>query len=120
MKTIKPSNDRQVQPVLTTSSGAEPPYMAAFKKHIELTAFGFPFDLRENDFQAGWYAKANEVTPQPITKTSPHMDWWESLSEDNVIQLTKDYAFYGHDEGITERDIKWIWACEDKPSPNHS
>lgn len=40
--------------------------------------------------------------------------WWENLSEEEQRSLEIDYGYYGHDEGLTYSEIKFMYDEEHK------
>ena len=46
------------------------------------------------------------------TTTTEVNNWWNNLSEEEQKSLEIDYGYYGHDEGLTEDDIVYMFICE--------
>ena len=42
------------------------------------------------------------------------LEWRDSLSDEEWIQLQKDYGYYGHDEGVTVEEVTYIYKSENK------
>lgn len=40
------------------------------------------------------------------------IDWWDNLSNIECIGLERKYGFYGHDIGVTEDDILFMYEEE--------
>ena len=38
--------------------------------------------------------------------------WWDELEADECRELSKKYGYYGHDQGVTVDEIKWMYKCE--------